>query len=136
MQHNLYHMIGLDRGYYWSMERFFERLDECIEFYSNSTDVDDARHKQWCIKLKPMSLAERTWARMERCGVVILSLDADGTQLSMKQIAELECQARLAAAKPRDLPFSMEDITGKAKAGIEAKGLINTFLLTARKHVP
>jgi hypothetical protein len=52
------------------------------------------------------------------------------------QAAELECQARLAAAKPRDLPFSMEDITEKAKAGIEAKGLINTFLLTARKHAP
>jgi hypothetical protein len=91
MHHNLYYMIGLGRGYYWSMERFFDRMEECIEFYSNSTDVDDARHKQWCIKLKPMSLAERTWARMEHCGVVILSLDADGTQASMKQIAELEC---------------------------------------------
>jgi hypothetical protein len=26
MQHNLYYMIWLDRGYYWSMERFFERI--------------------------------------------------------------------------------------------------------------
>jgi hypothetical protein len=89
MQHNLYYMIGLDRGYYWSMERFFERLDECIEFYSNSTDVDDARHKQWCIKLKPMSLAERTWARVEFRDNLMGTLS--GAHASMKELAKSEC---------------------------------------------
>jgi hypothetical protein len=65
IHHNLYHMIGLDRGYYWSMERFFQRMEEVIDYYSSSTNVDDIENREWCMKLKPMSLAERTKAWMK-----------------------------------------------------------------------
>ncbi len=82
MQHNLYFMIGLDRGYYWSMERFVQRMEECVEFYSNSADLGS--DQQWFLKLKPMSLAERTLARIsERGGVT-------SAGAAMKEVAKSE----------------------------------------------
>jgi hypothetical protein len=83
LRHNIYFMLGLDHGYYWSMERFFDRMEECIVFYSNSTSDEDAKHKEWCLQLKPMSLAERTMAYIRERG-------CDATFENMKATAKSE----------------------------------------------
>lgn len=86
LRHNIYYMLGLDHGYYWTMERFFERMQECIVFYAGSTSDEDASHKKWCLQLKPMSLAERTMARIRERGY-----ETDTGELStMKAVAKAE----------------------------------------------
>jgi hypothetical protein len=62
IHHNLYHMIGLEHGYYWSMERFFQRMEEVIDYYSNyvGNNAKVSNTKQVWTLLKPMSLLERT----------------------------------------------------------------------------
>ena len=41
---NLYYMIGLDRGYYWGMEKFLQRIQEVLvllEFHGMSGESQD-----------------------------------------------------------------------------------------------
>ena len=86
LRHNIYYMLGLDHGYYWSMERFLDRVEECIVFYSGSASDEDARHKELCLQLKPMSLAERTMARIRGRGY-----DTGAAELpTMKEVAKSE----------------------------------------------
>jgi hypothetical protein len=104
IDHNLYHMIGLEHGYYWSMERFFQRIDECIDYYSNSSDADDFKHKQWCMVLKPMTLSERTREvmRVQILEPNILSLrrNTDELLLSMKEIAKRDTEKSMRVRFP------------------------------------
>ena len=34
VDHNLMHMLGLEHGYFWTMELFFHRLDYVIAYYA------------------------------------------------------------------------------------------------------
>jgi hypothetical protein len=86
LKHNIYYMLALDRGYYWSMQCFFERMEECIAFYANTTSDEDARHKEWCLQLKSMTLAERTMTRIRVRGY---DTDTDGLE-TMKAVAKSE----------------------------------------------
>ena len=62
----LYYMMGMSRGYYWSMERFLKRVDEVIDYYATSADVKAGLYRDWCIELKPMTLLERTKEQMRK----------------------------------------------------------------------
>ncbi len=58
IEHNLYYMLGLDHGYFWGMERFFQRLDEVILHYSENDITEE--YCAWWISLQGMPLKERT----------------------------------------------------------------------------
>jgi hypothetical protein len=57
IDYNLKHMLGLEYGFYWAMERFFKRMDELIEF--NSKNGSEERRKAW-IHTKSLSLEQKT----------------------------------------------------------------------------
>ena len=96
IHHNLYHMIGLEHGYYWSMGRFLQRMEEVIEYYSNyvGNDVDISKTVQVWALLKQMSLLERTAYLVRDCesdSPMISTTeehDGDETTLSMKDLAK------------------------------------------------
>lgn len=54
---NLFHLLGLDRGYYWGMERFFQRLEEAIAY-----DSIHGRELQaeWWQSIATLSLEDKT----------------------------------------------------------------------------
>jgi hypothetical protein len=65
IEHNLLHMIGLDHGYFWTMELFFRRLDDVIQYYAAH---DELMYRPFWEGLKDMSLEQKTRAWMvERC---------------------------------------------------------------------
>lgn len=60
---NLYYMIGLERGYYWGMERFLQRIQEVMDFYCTSVEPEqgDKEEVQWIRDIMALpSLRERT----------------------------------------------------------------------------
>ena len=77
--HDLYYMDG-HRGYYWTMERFLQRMEEVIAHYSEG----------WCENVKSMSLEERTrfWMRGVACSRMGEQLEG-----SMKEVARVESAA-------------------------------------------
>ena len=93
IHHNLYRMLALDRGYFWTMERFFQRMEEVIDFYSNSSNIDEYDDNQkWCICLKTMSLAERTrsWLKEGARNIGFGNLQmVSQLDVSMKEMAKL-----------------------------------------------
>lgn len=94
IDHNLYHMIGLERGYYWSMERFFLRIEEFIEFYSTADDYVEL--KKFATMVKPMSLSERTKAFLRTEDSVVKNGSASEDHLlSMKEIARKRTEKSL-----------------------------------------
>ena len=87
IEEGLYNMIGLERGYYWSMQRFFQRIDEAIEFYSkNRSDCSSEEDREWWAALKPMSMAERAKACMIKENNLQIAPDAT----TMKDLARVE----------------------------------------------
>ena len=42
IEHNLMHMLGLDQGYFWTMQLFFWRLEDAIAYYA-AHDVEECR---------------------------------------------------------------------------------------------
>ena len=57
---NLYYMIGLDRGYYWGMEKFLQRIQEVMEFHGMSGESQD-EDVPWIKEIMALpSLRERT----------------------------------------------------------------------------
>lgn len=95
IEHNLYHMLGLEHGYYWGMQRFFQRLDEVIIHYKDNSKTEKAC--KWWAVLQDMSLKEKTLAFVKedamKWRLFGLSLsdshDSDPTSsFSMKELAK------------------------------------------------
>lgn len=57
VEENLFHLLGLEHGYYWGMERFLWRLDEAIAFDSIHGRELPA---EWWQTIAPMTLEDRT----------------------------------------------------------------------------
>jgi hypothetical protein len=57
-EHNLYYMIGLDRGYYWSMERFFSKIPDMMCAFQN-TYIDWGETRGLSLEKKTIILYER-----------------------------------------------------------------------------
>jgi hypothetical protein len=95
IHHNLYHMLGLDHGYFWGMERFLQRMEEVIDFHSNPSKsiIDEyGDNKEWCIRLKSMSLTERThsWLKEGASSIGFGNLQmVSQLDMSMKEMAKL-----------------------------------------------
>ncbi len=93
IEHNLMHMLGLEYGYFWTMELFFRRLDDVIAYYAVH---DEQEYRSSWESLKPMSLEEKTRSWMiERVkslqGVAPLS-PSDAVERTMKEIAKNEIE--------------------------------------------
>ena len=93
IEQNLYYMLGLDHGYYWGMERFFQRIDEVIDYYSAN---DREEYREWWQNLKCMSLVEKTREWMKEgeksFGGKWTSEELD---MSMKEVTKIEMVASL-----------------------------------------
>ncbi len=94
IEHNLMHMLGLEPGYFWTMELFFGRLDEVIAYYA--VHDQEVYHPFW-ESLKPMSLEGKTRAWMiERVKSMSPFRDEAGYGLAvertMKEIAKNEIE--------------------------------------------
>ena len=104
IHHNLYRMLALDRGYFWTMERFFQRMEEVIDFYSNPLYIDEyGDNKKWCICLKTMSLAERTrsWLKKGARNIGFGNLQmVSQLDVSMKEMAKLVGKDTLFSKQP------------------------------------
>jgi hypothetical protein len=118
IEHNLAHMIGLDHGYFWSMNRFIQRIEEVIDYYSENDDLE-AMRGLW-VRLKSMSLEEKTrvwWIERARLaeGILMLTTEPGALQRerpnSMKGIAEEETEDSTKNSDPRFNRFvaEMED---------------------------
>ena len=57
IDHNLKHMLGLEHGFYWGVERFIQRIDELIEF--NSKNGSEEHRAAWIYR-KSLSLEHKT----------------------------------------------------------------------------
>lgn len=67
IEDGLYHMVGVEKGYYWGMQRFFQRMDEAIEYYSeNDSKYTFDDESEWWASLKHMSMAERNKALVRK----------------------------------------------------------------------
>ena len=89
IKHNLYYMLGLDHGYFWGMERFFQRLDEMILHYSLNDVTEE--YRAWWIALQGMSLKEKTLEYMKSDSMTIgkrLPADFHVSLLDMKEQAK------------------------------------------------
>ena len=109
IEHNLKYMLGLEHGYYWGMERFFQRVDEVIE-YNSLHDLEEYR-ESW-VSMKSMSLEEKTRDWMATMLVSYgKKLTAEEMAMSMKEIAKVEIEASKADSDPRFNRFvcSMDD---------------------------
>ena len=95
IEHNLYYMLGLDHGYYWGMERLFQRMEEVIEYYSLPVNSTDGDH-EWWESLKCMSLAEKTreWMKEEE-KTSGKKRTSEELHMSMKEVARTETIASL-----------------------------------------
>ncbi len=88
IKENIYDMITLDNGYYWGMERFFQRLEEVIDYDSiKGRDQDPA----WWKQLKSMTLKERTQKLMKdglNTYYGLYAYSVKSQKMSMKQLAK------------------------------------------------
>ena len=97
IEHNLTHMLGLEHGYFWSMERFFQRLDEVIQYYS--ANGLESNRDFWA-SLACMSLEEKTrvWlidrTRLEQGFSIEPRLVSTRVE-SMKEVAKEEMEVEL-----------------------------------------
>lgn len=86
LQKGLHNMLGLEQGYYWSMQRFFLRIEETIEYYSEHrseyTSDDD---REWWAALKHMSMIERSKENNKKFNGIV-ALDAT----TVKELAKIE----------------------------------------------
>ena len=100
IEHNLYHMLGLDHGYYWGMERFLKRMDEAIDYFSIE---EPDEYGMWWANLKPMSLMERTreWMK-EDARRVQKQLTERELNMSMKEVAQKKIIASLSLRENYD----------------------------------
>ena len=98
IEHNLMHMLGLDRGYYWTMELFFRRLDDAIAYYAGH-DLEE--YRPFWESLKGMPLDEKTRAWMiERLRPLspphAVELTIAAHERTMKEIAKHEIEDTMA----------------------------------------
>jgi len=60
-----YNMVGLDRGYYWSMESFIQRIQDSLDAYSCNGDDDDwvftNQYQALNLKERTVKLYRRGW---------------------------------------------------------------------------
>ena len=86
IEHNLYYMLGLERGYYWSMERFFKQMDEVIDYFKEN---DSTEYRDWWASIKSMSLADKTreWIKEEYNSYLKRMSESDLT-MSMKEVSK------------------------------------------------
>ena len=87
-EHNLYYMIGLDRGYKWGMDRFIQRVQMAIE--ANSSILPDG-HWWKELKLAP-TLRSKTVKFYESTGeswlgTFLPTVKGDEQDISMKELA-------------------------------------------------
>ena len=68
----LLNMVGLDRGYYWSMERFIQRIQDSLDAYSCNDD-----DKEFTDRFQALNLKDRT-----------IELYRRGWKHSMKELAK------------------------------------------------
>jgi len=58
-------MVGLDRGYYWSMESFIQRIQDSLDAYSCNGDDDDwvftNQYQALNLKERTVKLYRRGW---------------------------------------------------------------------------
>ena len=95
IDHNLYYMLGLDHGYYWGMERLFQRMDEVIEYYSLPVNSPEGDHKWW-ENLKCMTLAEKTREWMKEGEKTSgRKWTSEELRMSMKEVIRTETVASL-----------------------------------------
>lgn len=92
---NLYDMMALDRGYYWSMQHFIERIDAVGDAYSKRLESGDPCWDGW----KASSLKDKTVAFFVDSELLLLEGDAGvsiavsmkksggETELTMKELA-------------------------------------------------
>jgi hypothetical protein len=67
IEYGLFHMYAVEKGYYWGMQRFFQRMEEAIEYYSeNDSDYTFDDESEWWASLKHMSMAERNKALVRK----------------------------------------------------------------------
>jgi hypothetical protein len=112
----IYGMLGLERGYFWSMEWFIRRIDEVINFYSSNAanDKTTAHYKKWCLRMKSMTLAERVTEVMK-----VEASKFKERKLANERGMSMKCLAKIA------IQYSMqEDTSGYAETTVR----INTFL--------
>ena len=96
IDHNLMYMLGLEHGYYWGMERFFQRIDEVLEYYSKNDSED---YMKYWTEMKFMSLEGKTraWLKLRH---EVISRTGDGMMMSMKEVAKVEIKQGIAYHDP------------------------------------
>ena len=100
IEHNLYYMLGLDHGYYWGMERLFQRMEEVIDYYAA---YDREEYREWWQNLKCMSLTERTRVWMKEGGNSFgMKRTAEELDMSMKEVAKTEMIVSLSIHRTPD----------------------------------
>jgi hypothetical protein len=86
LQKGLHNMLGLEQGYYSSMQRFFLRIEETIEYYSEHIPEYSSRdEREWWAALKHMSMIERSKANNQKFNGSV-ALDAT----TVKELAKME----------------------------------------------
>ena len=91
------------------MERFFQRVDEVIEYYSKN---DGEEYKKTWVDMKSMSLEGKTRAWMvARLESYQKTLTAEEMVMSMKEVAKIETKSQNAYHDPlfNQFVYSIED---------------------------
>ena len=87
IEENLYYMLGLDQGYYWGMQRFFQRMEEAIVYYSeNHSEYTSEEDMEWWATLRHMSMVERSKAWIKKETNIEIALETT----TMKDLAKVE----------------------------------------------
>lgn len=90
IDHNMRYLLGLEHGFYWGMERFIRRIDEVIEYKSKN---DAAEHRESWVRMKSMSLEQKTRAWMLAPPEGQRAYGAEVMGMSMRAIAKEEIEA-------------------------------------------